>query len=169
MYRLWLIQRGQFKDTKFDDITGIDSLLSFEYMGSSEYEFGALPKSLRRIIEEGYSKYSFVEVDSVRDKDGNTARVYCKNNEVEDAIKAVIHLSENDYGYKERASMHKYIVDGYKDKPFTTDFWWDIENDFFVIFGNEKQKLLQKAISEMEIKWGVIPKKKKTFLQKLIK
>ena len=47
----YLVQRGTFRD-KIDisKITGIDSIISWDYMGSSEFEFGALPTSLKRIV-----------------------------------------------------------------------------------------------------------------------
>lgn len=166
MYRLWLIQRGTFKNVLKEEITGIDSLFKFHYMGSAEFEFGALPQSLRRIIEANYGLYDFVEVESVKDKEGNTARVYCKMEEVNDAIEAVKHLSKNDNGYKEFAGMNKYIKEGIGDSYYVGNFWWDVENDFFVIFGDDKQELLQAAISKMEEKWDVKPKPKKKGLFK---
>jgi hypothetical protein len=166
MYRLWLIQRGTFKNVAKDEITGIDSLLNFHYMGSAEFEWGALPQSLRRIIEANQGLYDFVEIESIKDKESNTARVYCKREETSDAIESVKHLSKNDYGYKEFAGMNKYIKEGIENSYRVCNFWWDVENDFFVVFGDEKQELLQTAIYKMEEKWDVKPKPKKKGLFK---
>ncbi|NTV79594.1 MAG: hypothetical protein HGA25_10800 [Clostridiales bacterium] len=49
----YLIQRGTFND-KIDisAITGIDYIIKFDYMGRSEFEFGAKFKSLKRIINK---------------------------------------------------------------------------------------------------------------------
>ena len=33
----YLIQRGTFKNIKEDEIQGLDSLISYDYMGSSEF------------------------------------------------------------------------------------------------------------------------------------
>jgi hypothetical protein len=40
----YCIQRGKFKNREGKQ--GIDSLLIFDYMGSSEFEFGALPSRM---------------------------------------------------------------------------------------------------------------------------
>ena len=52
---VYLIQRGNFKKS---DRKGIDGLLSFQYMGSSEFEFGALGESLKR-IRKGLHNYTY--------------------------------------------------------------------------------------------------------------
>lgn len=36
-----LVQRGKFNKIDMNDIVGIDSLIDFDYMGSSEFEWGA--------------------------------------------------------------------------------------------------------------------------------
>ena len=46
----YLIQRGKFESRDFKE--GIDSILKFDYMGSSEFEWGALPKSLQAIRDK---------------------------------------------------------------------------------------------------------------------
>lgn len=52
-YASWhLIQRCSIRDPRFaGDRKGIDKLLSFDYMGSAEFEFGALPKAVRLLRE----------------------------------------------------------------------------------------------------------------------
>ena len=55
----YLIQRANFKNYENDSV-GIDSLLKFSYMGSSEFEFGAIPKSLKRIRE---NKDLYIQTD----------------------------------------------------------------------------------------------------------
>lgn len=47
MKRPYYIQRATFQDQPHRE--GIDSILNFDYMGSSEFEFGALNHSLKRI------------------------------------------------------------------------------------------------------------------------
>src|ERR1019366_7565972 len=46
----YLVQRGSFKEV--DKMEGIDSLIHFDYMGSAEFEYGALPKALKEICAE---------------------------------------------------------------------------------------------------------------------
>lgn len=157
MKNLWLIQRGKFKKIDKENIEGIDSLLTFSYMGSAEFEFGALPHSLRRIIIEGNGQYGFIEIFKVKNKSKESAFVYCKLSEKEEIEEAVKHLSKNDYGYKEAALMASYIKNGEDSNSgyYDCNFWWDIENDFFVLFGEGKRELLQIAIDKMKEKWDV--------------
>jgi len=46
----WLIQRLDVRDSKYGK-NDIDRCFSFHYMGSAEFEFGALPKALREMRE----------------------------------------------------------------------------------------------------------------------
>ena len=61
---MYLIQRGKFK--KSDHKKGIDSILKFDYMRSSEFEWGALPESLKR-IRSNIKKYKYFDVN-IKDK-----------------------------------------------------------------------------------------------------
>ena len=38
----YLVQRAKFTNVKNEEIIGIDSLLDFDYMGSSEFEWGSI-------------------------------------------------------------------------------------------------------------------------------
>jgi len=44
----YLIQRAKFYES---DRKGIDGILQFDYMGAAEFEWGALPESLKRMRE----------------------------------------------------------------------------------------------------------------------
>ena len=54
----YLIQQAKFSDRS--DRKGIDSILAFDYMGSAEFEFGALPQSLKR-IRENIDNYIYIQ------------------------------------------------------------------------------------------------------------
>lgn len=69
-----LIQRGTFETREYK--TGIDSILKFDYMGSSEFEWGALPKSLGR-IRENIDSYTYLDVP-IKDK---VITVFCKDSQ----------------------------------------------------------------------------------------
>ena len=52
----WLIQRVQARETPRPNGKGVDLHFSMDYMGSSEFEYGALPNSLkemRRMVVDG--------------------------------------------------------------------------------------------------------------------
>lgn len=70
----YLIQRGGFKLAP-KEITGPDSILRFDYMGSAEFEFGALPQSLRR-MDAVHAACALHETPHVS-HDGHTIYLYC--------------------------------------------------------------------------------------------
>ena len=117
----YLIQRGTFKNG--DDRKGIDSIVSFDYMGSSEFEFGALPESLGR-IRKSKDEYTYLDV-LIK---GKVISVFCKDSQKSEIKTYLEELAENKIRLKEFSAFDKYIKnDGYYKDKF--DFWWDIEND----------------------------------------
>lgn len=162
MKDLWLIQRGVFREINNDQITGMDSIIRWSYMGSAEFEFGALPQSLRRIAENK-NCFSFKQIDSIMDLQNNPAIVYYHEDISNEIVDAVNHLAKNDYGYKEAALMNKYIKQGCSGLS-DANFWWDVENDFFVMFGDNHRKQVEIAIEKLCEKWVTkTPKKNSIF------
>lgn len=51
MKKPYLVQRILKKDYSAPGKKGVDALFSFDYMGSAEFEFGALPQALKRMRE----------------------------------------------------------------------------------------------------------------------
>lgn len=119
--KTWLIQRGKFEIN--ENRNGIDSILSFDYMGSSEFEWGALPKSLSNIRDE-LNNYTYLDVP-IKDK---VITVFCNDSQKSDIKTYLLELAENKMKLKEFSGFNDYINnDGYFKDKF--DFWWDIEND----------------------------------------
>jgi hypothetical protein len=120
-----LIQRAVFykKEGK-----GIDSILRFDYMGSSEFEWGALPKSLKRVranlgeyVQFQYSFKNFPE---------KTVTVLCTKEQqgfVGDILEGLV---ERKFRLKEFCDLNGY-VDPKENSYNKSDFWWDIEHDWF--------------------------------------
>jgi hypothetical protein len=117
----WLIQRGKFQNRDFK--SGIDSILSFDYMGSSEFEWGALPNSLKNIRKD-LNEYTYLDVP-IKDK---VITVFCNDSQKSDIKIYLSQLAENKMTLKEFSAFDSYVNDDgyYKDK---FDFWWDITND----------------------------------------
>ncbi len=114
----YLIQRATFRYNA--EKTGIDRILSFDYMGSSEFEWGALPASLKRIRAER-DKYRTIDI-SIK---GKTITVFTKD---EPDMEYFNWLTEGRLHLKEFSAFDQYIKgEGYFAMKF--DFWWDIEND----------------------------------------
>lgn len=62
MRSIWLLQEGLIREDIGDDLVNdLDSLVSWEYMGASEYEFGALFTSWKN-IKENSDNYHFINI-----------------------------------------------------------------------------------------------------------
>lgn len=59
---LYLLQRGEIKSNKESET--LTESVSMDYMGSSEFEFGALPTSLR-CVESQFPLYSLIEDSTI--------------------------------------------------------------------------------------------------------
>lgn len=145
----YLLQRGKFQEKCLGTIT---KSVRLSYMGSSEFEWGALPKSLQRVMifQPIYKMY---ELPEFKDKLGNSLFVFCKEKESEiEQIKEVIaELKRNSLRMKEYSDFDTYFKltkEQIKKKEYNTDFWWDIENDFFMFFGNKNKEIFQQAFIE---------------------
>lgn len=128
MQNPYLIQRAKFENRQGK--TGIDSILRFDYMGSSEFEWGALPASLKRVREDisNYIQfnYSFTKFPS------KVVTVFCKK-EQQDFIGDILEqILSHKIRLKEHCDLKDYVnpnPDFGKINP--SDFWWDIDNDYF--------------------------------------
>lgn len=118
----YLIQRAKFADRPIK--SGIDQILSFDYMGSAEFEFGALPESLKRIRSNSkdYIQFDYL-IPGYKDK---PLTILCLKNQKEDVINLLPLLAKNKIRLKERCDL-----DAYLSGEMSSDLWWDIDNDFF--------------------------------------
>jgi hypothetical protein len=124
----YCIQRGKFENRK--EKQGIDSLLIFDYMGSSEFEFGALPSSLKRVRAnlDNYVQfqYSFTKYPS------KVVTVFCTKEQQEFIGDILEKLVLRQILLKEYCDVNEYVNPNKDFKRFNTnDFWWDIDQDWF--------------------------------------
>ena len=127
MKPLWLVQKGtkRFNSAK----KGIDALVQFDYMGSFEFEYGALPAALKRVRAVAVDYITFDL--KIYEK---PITVFCSKRESQARIKTILDdLACGLIHLKERCEFREYI--GFKKSLFSTDtridFWWDIDNDWF--------------------------------------
>lgn len=136
----YLVQRGVFKDTQMDEIDGIDSLIRFDYMGSSEFEWGALPKALNRLMDS-FHNLEVLSFSEITDLYKNPMYIICRSHEVEKVKEAIRSLvSDNPPRCKEWVGLREYITKATVSFS-TADFWWDIENDWMCCFGDDINRL----------------------------
>jgi hypothetical protein len=168
--RPWLIQRGQFKKTEEKEIIGLDSLISYDYMGASEFEFGALPASLHRITAS-WKDFTWFPIEEIKDADGQCLYVLCKKDLKEEVIKIVkLFASQEGNHTKEHVGLYDYIQCR-SDHSLRHDFWWDVSsnehffskddwgkgNDWMVCFGNNIRRLviaINKVCAKHEVKFS---------------
>ena len=110
---------------------------------------GALPKSLHRMVDV-LDQYEVFTVNEVKDHEGSSMKVYCKKELFEQVKENALHLSITQYGYKEFCDMKDYIS-GKKDR---NNFWWDIDQDYFIFFGMNKSKKVEIAMQKLKEKWS---------------
>lgn len=133
----YLIQRGTIEDDS--NTKGLDSIVSLDYMGSAEFEFGALPKSLGR-IRDNIAKYKYVTYTIGNKSITIFHNEQFNNVEIRDYL---IALSNDQIRLKERSDFNTYINPSKHDlewqsrHPHSTNFWWDIEND--IMFWKENE------------------------------
>ena len=115
-----LIQRAKFENRDYKK--GIDSIVHFHYMGSSEFEWGALPESLGK-IRDSINDYTYLDVP-IKDK---VITVFCKDSQKNEVKQYLTELSENKWHLQEYSDFDHYINPSQNFKS-RTDFWWDISN-----------------------------------------
>jgi hypothetical protein len=133
----YLIQRAEINTPLAEKTSRLSNAVGFDYMGSAEFEFGALPKSFRRIESQA---------------DAFVCRLVPEITEDETPLRVWSYLSDKDFetykGYLLRFRnpgkdpMHtkegvRFEAGREKSKYGNTDFWWDIDND--VMFGFKKE------------------------------
>lgn len=104
----------------------ISDAVNMEYMGAAEFEFGALPKSLRS-IEAKLTQVRVRVVDEIKDKEGKSLRVlHCFDTETMDEY---VEVLKNLRANKVRTKECHYFEETYVPGRFTQyDYWWDIRN-----------------------------------------
>ncbi len=115
----YLIQRGKFENRDFKK--GIDSIISLDYMGAAEFEFGAIPESLAK-IRKSVNEYVYLDVP-VKDK---VITVFCKESQKSEVKTYLMSLADNNMLLKSYSDFNNYIKPTYSKS--STDFWWDLEN-----------------------------------------
>jgi len=129
----YCVQRAKFSVNECKN--GIDSILSFDYMGSAEFEFGALPNSLK-VLRQHIDIY-VIHHCKIFDK---KITIFCKKEEIKKVKEAVEGLAQSKYYLKEYCDFEYWV--GIRNNTLNltcrNDFWWDIDNHFMFWKRNKK-------------------------------
>lgn len=147
-HRCWLIQTGKFKDN-IRKITGRKSIIDLNYMGSAEFGWGALPSSTERMLTniEFYDIFTFPEYKNINNEE---LMIYAPKMFKEHISKIVHGLTDGSLTkyLQEPCYLQRYL-EGNKKAYEKVNFWWDIENDFYIFFGEDKKELILEAQKQM--------------------
>lgn len=130
----YLIQRAKIRIPVAAKNTRLSQAVDMDYMGSSEFEFGALPKSFRR-IESVKSDWRCQVVESIS-QDGEPLQVWSTFTG-EDFEKYVGYLTAFRNGKGNRTKEAVRFESSREQTSYSPNFWWDLSND--AMFGFNKQ------------------------------
>jgi len=120
----WLIQRWKV-NSKWKPSLKVSEYLKQDYMGSAEFEFGAIPKALREFHARlGRLVYTKLEVN------GNAVHLLSLPEHVEPYKAFLAEMAKDKYAVrlKERVRL-AHILSNCKDQTYMDDdLWWDLDN-----------------------------------------
>lgn len=137
------IQRAKFRATPEESKTGVDRILTFEYMGSSEFEYG-LNKSVK-FIRANFDRYllTMIEVNK------QMVHVFALKGQLQNAIDDVRKDALDKLQAKERTNFSKAL-----SHNCDTNLWWNIYDHYLYFTVSDflmEQKLFE-ALRPVEVK-----------------
>ena len=114
----------------------IRSICVFDYMGSAEFEFGAIPKALIKIANapdlvtlEGVLEYRFKSYSMPKEIYGRRAvHIICANDDREEVLKRIKAMAIGEEHCQERTQFSGSCADYEYDKDVVG--WFDLDNAF---------------------------------------
>jgi len=145
----YLVQRMKNREiSEGNNTPSIDDLFTQDYMGSAEFEFGALPKSLKRICQRLNEYQTYTLTEFKRPKSDEAVRIFCLPEHKDEIVEGIRELLKSEYPkmqMKEHAGFFK-TFHGENDDYHRADAWWEIDNDFFFTVGKQNMKNIQTAM-----------------------
>jgi len=147
------LQKGKFLVKNIDELeNGLldnnckNKIIDLEYMGQFEYEGNAIPIS-RMFIEYYKEDYSFYPT-GIFNEGGKQMYVFANSNLVNEKLKDNPNFITNlsNFNINKNYSLWEYINKNPKECLY--DFWWSIEGDYFILFGEENKKIISLFIEE---------------------
>jgi hypothetical protein len=154
----WLIQRGSFNNLKkeYKGLTGREGLIDLDYMGSSEFEWGAIPKAYRRIKGE-FNQYIYHYIHDVKDYKGKILIVFCRKDKAKSIEAEIKKYINNKYRLKEYSTLKEQISGDGSEYMLKKDFFWNIDGDntgdWMGFFGMDKLTPFKTAITNDYNNW----------------
>ncbi len=139
--RMYLVQRVERRRELRNKVNpSVDDRYGMDYMGSAEYEFGSLPKSLKRICKN-IDDFVIYTSEKIKDYKGNPLQFFIKKDIIDEYMKEIDEYLEGRRHLKESIGLKYYITGkSFGGQPIDQsayqipDIWWDIDNDVWFTF-----------------------------------
>jgi hypothetical protein len=140
MLELWLIQRGKIKGKQ--ENVPVKENVTWEYMGSSEFEFGALNKALKRIRAnfDKYRRVVFHDIVNIHGAPLVLLHPFQTVEELQEYKEQLLLLGQDKLRLQEISYFSSWCVDKNrwdKSNRENCDIWWDIDHDVWFSFDGE--------------------------------
>lgn len=116
-----------------EEVSLIRNIFSFDYMGSSEFEWGAVPEAMKKIAQEGLKKNLITAARILEYKDKKSKFIYiiCKKEELSDVINRIKKFAINSYNKtKKMVMLNESLSD---ESKYNKDIvgWLELDNGYF--------------------------------------
>lgn len=123
----------------------LKGIFSFDYMGSAEFEWGAIPKSLEHIAKNHQDYLGFVLTCETKEHKLGEVYLLCNSTDYKKISTWIISKAYNEYDTslrtKERVGLQEVIN---KTAHRKTCGWLDIDNHFFFFTDKEMYENVKK-------------------------
>lgn len=124
---------------------GFDSLFSCDYMGSSEFEFGAVNDSLKRIRNQGDLVIRSAEM--MRDGISKTIYFVASATGIEEKIEAfAAWFAQEQLNALERTNFDLLFTGRLQSQYIKTIAWWSLDDDITWTLDEDVAELLLKGL-----------------------
>jgi len=147
------LQKGKFLINNIGELSnipidndGIKRIIDLEYMGQFEYEGNAIPIS--RMFIEYYKEDYYFYPTQIFNKDNNQMYIYANSNLVNDKLKENPNFIYNLAKFNIDRNFSLWEYKNKDSEECLYDFWWNIEADYLILFGENKKDLINLFINE---------------------
>lgn len=167
---IYYVQTGYFNNDYIDNEISFYKLINFNYMGAAEFEQAFVGKEVKSPLDlsllricNNLKDYHTFHIEEIKDKEGNSLVLFCKEKNKEVIAEKIFDLiEEGDFSCKRPISFTAYMNKEYsKMKTVITNFWWDIRNDFFMYFDKDKIEILNQCLSQIKEEYTIKKKENK--------
>ncbi|MFW6310834.1 MAG: hypothetical protein ACOC1K_01215 [Nanoarchaeota archaeon] len=133
-------------------MAAFNDIMLLDYMGSAEFEFGALPKSLK-VFTKNFDNLKINKFKKFKNYKNQMLVIITDEESANEYFSRFIELLKKDKLHLKEASYFNYMITGkdFSGKPIENSFqlteaWWDIDNHVMFTFGVDNAKKIIKAI-----------------------